>query len=61
MDAGIPRRVLRRGCGNRRRLEGAWKAEARPLAEYEPLGVHPSILLLYNSSVGGGVVVVSTW
>ena len=26
----------------RRRLEGAYKAETRPFAEYDPLRMHPS-------------------
>ena len=35
-------RVLRSGGYYRRRLEGAEKAETRPLAEYDPLRVHPN-------------------
>ena len=34
-------KVLRREPFCRRRLEGAWKAEARLFAEYDPLRVHP--------------------
>ena len=43
VGTGVLRRVLRRrgGCC-RRRLEGAQKAETRPFAEYDPLGVHPT-------------------
>ena len=41
IETEVLRRVLRRGGCYRRRSEGAWKAETRPFAEYDPLRVHP--------------------
>ena len=39
--ASVRTAVLRRGGCHRRHFEGAWKAETRPFAEYDPLRVHP--------------------
>ena len=52
IETEVLRRVLRRGGCYRRRLGGAWKAETRPFAEYDPLRVHPIVgrLLLHLPS-----------
>ena len=39
---------LKASASDRRRLEGAQKAETRPFAEYNPLCVRPKILINYG-------------